>query len=141
MSKKTRKRSQLRHPIYFCFGDFRTGEKQYQIFKVFNIEDAYKVADGLGYEIILDNCLKDAFIADSNERIIFSILDTIHTKLHNIENVVSCYREEYSEAQRMKRHFLESDMGLYFPKMLPAPVETEFILGDTRLKIVRRYCP
>jgi len=41
--------------IYFCFGDFRTGEKQYRIFKVNNIDDAYKVADELrntGYENI-----------------------------------------------------------------------------------------
>ena len=138
MSKKTRKQSK---PIYFCFGDFRSGEKQYRIFNVRNIEDAYTVADALGYEIILDNCLKENRIADSNERIIDAILETIHTKLKGIENVVSCSRKEYGEAQRMKQHFLDSDMGLYFPKILPAPVETEFSIGDMTLKVVRRTYP
>ena len=113
-------------PIYFCFGDFRTGEKQYRIFKVRNIEDAYTVADDLGYEIILDNCIKAVHIADFEERTVVSILETIAFKLKGIENVVSCVRAEYDEAQRMKRHFLNADMGLYFPKKLPVPVLEEF---------------
>ena len=125
-------------PIYFCFGDFRTGEKQYRIFKVGNIDDAYQVADQLGYEIVLDNCIKATHIDDFEERVVVSILETICTKLKSIENVVSCHRAEYDEAQRMKRHFLNSDMGLYFPKKLPAPVPTDLvidgvtIMNDTR---------
>ena len=138
MTRKTKKRSK---PIYFCFGDFRSGDKRYRIFNVRNIEDAYKVADALGYEIIPDNCLIEDRIADSNERIIDAVLEAIHSKLKGIENVVSCSREEYGEAQRMKRHFLDSDMRLYFPKILPAPVEIGVSIGDISLRIVRRTYP
>ena len=141
MAKKTRKRSQQRHLIYFCFGDFRSGEKRYQIFTVRNIEDAYKVADELGYEIVLDNCLKNAFIVDPDKRIIASILDTIHTKLHSVENVVSCIRPEYDEAQRMKRHFLNSDMRLYFPKKLTAPVPAGLSVGGIEVRLTLRTYP
>jgi len=115
-------------PIFFCFGDFRTGTKEYRIFKVLDIEDAYKVADALGYEIVLDNCIKATHIPNVEERTVVSILETIETKLKNIENVVSCHRAEYDEAQRMKRHFLESDMALYFPKKLAVPVATDIII-------------
>ena len=126
--------------IYFCFGDCRTGEKQYRIFKVNNIDDAYKVADELGYKIILDNCIKAVHIANLKERAIVSILETIHTKLKSIENVVSCHREEYDEAQRMKRHFLNSDMGLYFPKKLAVPVPTDLIVdGETTMNDMREH--
>ena len=79
-------------PIYFCFGDFRTGEKQYRIFKVLSIDDAYKVADELGYDIVLDNCIKAMHIPNLEERTVISILETIATKLKGIENVVSCLR-------------------------------------------------
>ena len=126
--------------IYFCFGDFRSGEKQYRIFKVRTVEDAYKVADELGYEIILDNTFKDAHIPNPEERIIVSILETIHSKLKGIENVVSCHRVERKEAERMKRHFLNSDMGLYFPKILLAPVPTDCVIDGARIKLThRRY--
>jgi len=125
-------------PIYFCFGDFRTGEKQYRIFKVRNVEDAYTVADDLGYEIILDNCIKAVHIADFEERTVVSILETIAFKLKGIENVVSCVRAEYDEAQRMKRHFLNADMGLYFPKKLPVPVQEEFD-GKTFMRTWREF--
>ena len=127
--------------IYFCFGDFRSGEKQYRIFKVRTVEDAYKVADELGYEIILDNTFKDAHIPNPEERIIVSILETIHSKLKGIENVVSCHRVERKEAERMKRHFLNSDMGRYFPKILPAPVPTDFVIDGTRIEFIRRSYP
>jgi predicted nucleotidyltransferase len=126
-------------PIYFCFGDFRTGEKQYRIFKVRNVDDAYKVADELGYQIVLDNCIKAMHIPDVEERTIVSILQTIEIKQKEVENVVSCYRQEYDEAQRMKRHFLESDMALYFPKKLAEPVE-HFIDGKS-LKFTQREQP
>ena len=128
-------------PIYFCFGDFRTGEKHYRIFKVHSIEDAYKVADELGYEIILDNCIKAVHIANIEERTVVSILETIATKLKGIENVVSCVRAEYDEAQRMKRHFLDSDMGLYFPKKLPEPVPTDFVIDGQPIMKTMRDCP
>ena len=124
--------------IYFCFGDFRSGEKLYQIFKVRSVEDAYKVADELGYEIILDNTFKDVHIPNPKERIIVSILETIHTTMKGIENVVSCHRVERKEAERMKRHFLNSDMGLYFPKMLPAPQPTDFVIDGKRIEFTRR---
>jgi len=116
-------------PIYFCFGDYRTGEKQYRIFKVQSVDDAYNVADELGYSIVLDNCVKAMHIDDLEARTIVSILQTIEIKLKEVENVVSCYRVEYSEAQRMKRHFMRSDMTLYFPKMLPEPVPTDYNVG------------
>jgi len=128
-------------PIYFCVGDFRSGEKQYKIFKVKSVEDAYNVADELGYEIILDNCMKASHIPDLEERTVVSILQTIEIKLKEIENVVSCYRPEYDEAQRMKRHFMESDMSLYFPKRLPAPVESDFIVDGEPLKFTSREFP
>jgi len=127
-------------PLYFCFGDFRTGEKQYRIFKVQSVNDAYKVADELGYEIILDNAIKANHIADLETRTIVSILTTIETKLKEIENVVSCHREEYDEAQRLKRHFLNSDMSLYFPKKLPAPMETDYVVdGQPMMATWRDY--
>jgi len=115
-------------PIYFCFGDFRTGKKQYRIFNVKNIDDAYYVADELGYTIILDNCIKAVHIDNLEERTVVSILQTIEIKLKEVENVVSCYRVEYSEAQRMKRHFMRSCMSIYFPKILPEPVPTDFMV-------------
>ena len=118
-------------PIYFCFGDFRTGEKQYRIFKVRNVQDAYNVADELGLEIILDNAMKNNMIANLTERAIVSILNTIHSYFHKIENVVSCYRVEYDEAQRMKRHFMNADMSEYFPKLLETPVEETLPNGKT----------
>lgn len=109
-------------PIYFCFGDFRTGEKQYRLFKVQSIQDAYNVANELGYEIVLDNCMKDNLIQNPTERAIIAILETIEVHLHGIENVVSCHRVEYDEAQHMKQHFLNTDMKEYFPKILAEPV-------------------
>ena len=115
-------------PLYFCVGDFRTGEKQYRIFKVQSVADAYNVADELGYTIILDNCIKARHIADLEESTVVSILQTIEIKLKEVENVVSCYRVEYSEAQRMKRHFMRSCMSIYFPKILPEPVPTDFMV-------------
>ena len=131
----------MKKTIYFCFGDFRSGVKQYRIFKVRTVGDAYKVAGELGYEINLDSTIKDANIANHEERIIVSILETIHSKLKGIENVVSCHREERKEAERMKRHFLNSDMGLYFPKILPAPVRADFVINGIRIKVVRRDYP
>jgi len=128
-------------PIYFCFGDFRSGEKQYRIFKVRNVDDAYHVADELGYEIIFDNCIKAIHIPDLEERTVVSILQTIEIKQKEVDNVVSCYRSEYDEAQRMKRHFLNSDMALYFPKNLPAPVATEHLIDGAPIKITRREQP
>ena len=118
-------------PIYFCFGDFRTGKKEYRIFKVRNVQDAYNVADELGLEIILDNTMKDNLIANLTERAIVSILNTIELYFHKIENVVSCYRAEYDEAQRMKQHFMNTDMAEYFPKLLETPVEETLPNGDT----------
>jgi hypothetical protein len=109
-------------PIYFCYGDFRSGEKEYRIFKVQSVQDAYNVASELDYEIILDNTLKDNLIRNPTERTIISILETIERYLHGIENVVSCHRVEYGEAQRMKKHFLNADMAEYFPKKLAEPV-------------------
>jgi len=110
-------------PIYFCFGDFRTGEKKYRIFKVQSVQDAYNVADELGLEIVLDNTRKDNMIANLTMRTIISILHTIHCYFHKIENVVSCYRVERGEAERMKRHFVNTNMAEYFPKMLETPIE------------------
>ena len=109
-------------PFYFCFGDFRTGEKQYRIFKVQSVQDAYDVASELGYEIVLDNTLKDNLIKNPLQRTVIAILETIEQHLHGIENVVSCHRVEYDEAQRMKQHFLNADMTEYFPKKLAEPV-------------------
>ena len=128
-------------PIYFCFGDFRTGEKLYRIFKVLSIDDAYKVADELGYDIVLDNCIKAMHIPNLEERTVVSILETIATKLKGIENVVSCLRPEYDEAQRMKRHFLDSDMSLYFPKQLPEPIETGFVVDGRPVMRTMRELP
>jgi len=128
-------------PIYFCFGDFRTGEKLYRIFQVLSIDDAYKVADELGYDIILDNCIKAIHIPNIEERMVVSILETIATKLKGIENVVSCLRPEYDEAQRMKRHFLDSDMSLYFPKKLPEPVEIGLAADGKSIMRTMRECP
>jgi len=124
-------------PIYFCFGDFRTGEKKYRIFKVQSVDDAYNVADELGYEIIIDNCIKANHIADLEERTVVSILQTIEIKLKEVENVISCYRVEYDEAQRMKRHFMRSEMSLYFPKKLPKPVRDFTADGRPYMKTVR----
>ena len=128
-------------PIYFCYGDFRTGKKQYRIFKVQSVDDAYKVADELGYEIVLDNCIKAIHVPDIEERTVISILQTIETKLKEIENVVSCHRVEYNEAQRMKRHFMRSDMSLYFPKKLPKPVPIDFIVDGKPLMVNTRAMP
>ena len=128
-------------PIYFCLGDFRSGEKQYRIFKVQNVDDAYNVADELGYEIVLDNCIKAIHIDDFEARTIVSILQTIENKLKNIENVVACSRVEHSEAQRMKRHFMQSDMNLYFPKKLPSPVESGFFVNGKPLMKNMRDMP
>ena len=127
-------------PIYFCFGDFRTGEKQYRIFKVQNVQDAYNVAGELGYEIILDNAMKNNLIQNPTERAIIAILETVERHLHGVENVVSCYRVEYDEAQRMKQHFLSTDMKEYFPKILPEPVAFEKIAleNGNRIKRSRR---
>jgi len=111
---------------YFCFGDYRSGKKEYRIFKVRSVQDAYKVADALGYEIILDNCNKNNLITDPEERIIVSILETIEAELHGIENVVSCYREEHKEALRLRRHFQNSDISRYFPKLLPQSANSGF---------------
>jgi len=126
-------------PIYFCHGDFRTGKKEYRIFKVQSIEDAYNVADELGYEIVLDNCIKTMHIDDLEARTIVSILQTIEIKLKEVENVVSCYRVEYTEAQRMKRHFMRSSMSIYFPKKLPKPVRDVMIDGRPYMKTMRDY--
>lgn len=126
-------------PIYFCFGDFRTGEKQYRIFKVQNIQDAYNVASELGYEIVLDNAMKDDLIKNPTERAIIAILETIEKHLHGIENTVSCRRVEYDEAQRMKQHFLNTDMKEYFPKMLAEPiVHKEVVLPNGKHPISTR---
>jgi hypothetical protein len=128
-------------PIYFCFGDFRTGEKRYRIFKVQSVDDAYKAADELGYEIVLDNCIKAMHIPNLEERTVISILQTIEIKQKEVENVVSCYRPEYDEAQRMKRHFMDSDMALYFPKNRPVPVEAAFTIDGDPIKLTRREQP
>jgi hypothetical protein len=128
-------------PIYFCCGDFRTGEKQYRIFKVQSVDDAYKVADELGYEIIFDNCIKALHIPSIEERTVVSILQTIEIKQKEVDNVVSCYRSEYDEAQRMKRHFLNSDMSLYFPKNRPTPVTIDHLMEGVPVKITRREQP
>ena len=128
-------------PIFFCFGDFRTGEKQYRIFKVQNVEDAYKVADELGYDIVLDNCIKAMYIPNVEERTIISILETIEAKLKDIENVVACHRAEYDEVQRMKQHFLNSDMKLYFPKKLPEPVEIDLVVNGQHVLNDKREHP
>lgn len=118
-------------PIYFCFGDFRSGVKQYRIFKVQSVQDAYDVAGELGYEIVFDNTMKDNLIKNPTERAIISILETVERHLHEIENVVSCHRVEYGEAQRMKRHFLNTDMKEYFPKKLAEPaVHKEIVLPN-----------
>ena len=79
-------------------------------------------------------------IPNLEERTVVSILETIATKLKGIENVVSCLRPEYDEAQRMKRHFLDSDMSLYFPKRLPVPVATDIVVDGTPImKTMRDY--
>ena len=126
-------------PIYFCFGDFRTGEKKYRIFKVQNVQDAYNVADELGLEIILDNTRKDNTIANPTMRTIISILDTIHCHFHKIENVVSCSRVERGEAERMKRHFNSTDMTEYFPKLLEENIEVVLPDGRTVYKTRRDH--
>ncbi len=127
-------------PIYFCFGDFRTGEKQYRIFKVQSVQDAYNVAGELGYEIVFDNTLKDNLIKNPTQRAVVSILETIERHLHEVENVVSCHRIEYGEAQRMKQHFLNTDIAEYFPKILAEPiVHKEMVLPNGEfLKTTRR---
>ncbi len=131
-------------PVYFCFGDYRSGKKEYRIFKVHNLQDAYKVADELGYEVELDSCLRFNGCADHTERMVISVLQTLEVKFNGMENVVACVRAEYDEAQRMKRHFLSSDMGLYFPKFLDKPVP-ELIPGPygipTMVTRVRRNYP
>jgi hypothetical protein len=129
-------------PIYFCFGDFRNGEKQYRIFKVRSIQDAYDLVSDLGYEIILDNCMKDNSIPDVLQRNIVAIHETMERKFHEIENVVACYRHEYAEAQRMKRHFFETDMSEYFPKILDQPEECpDLQIQGTSVRFLRRSYP
>jgi len=41
----------------------------------------------------------------------------------------------------MKRHFMESDMAIYFPKRLPASVATDFIVDGKPLRFTMRECP
>ena len=126
-------------PFYFCYGDFRSGEKQYRIFKVRSVQDAYNVANELGFEIVLDNTLKDNLIRNPTERTIISILETIEQHLHGIENVVSCHRVEYEEAQRMKQHFLNTDMAEYFPKKLAEPIiYKEYRLPNGEYPVITR---
>lgn len=112
--------------LYFCIGDYRNGSKQYRIVKVREMADVHQIADDLGLEVVLDNCLLLSTSPDYMERMVYSALNAIETKLFSVENVVACHRKEYDEAQRMKQHFLNSDMSLYFPKHLSEPEEFEF---------------
>jgi len=136
---QSRSVSQRRKTIYFCVGDFRTGKKQYRIFKVRTVDDAYKVADALGYKIVLDDYLKDNFISDPAERDVIAILTAIEMNLKMAENVVSCHREERTEAQRMRRHFLDTDVSEYFPKLLPVP--EKIVIDDKTFRLERRTYP
>ena len=127
----------LMKTIYFCFGDYRSGKKEYRIFKVRDIEDAYKVADTLGYEVNLDSCFRPGGISDHTERMVVSVLNTLEIKLNMFENVVACYRAEYDEAQRMKRHFLDTDIKEYFPKILAEPIRHD--VGIVKTQWRREY--
>ena len=127
-------------PVYFCFGDYRSGKKEYRIFKVRDLQDAYKVADELGYEVILDNCLRFSGRNDYMERMVVSILLTLEIKFNTMENVVSCLRAEYDEAQWMKKHFLNTDVNQYFPKFLEKPT-VEWYPNLGFVEIERRMYP
>lgn len=115
--------------VYFCCGDYRNGEKAYRIFKIRDIQDAFNAAEELGYDVVLDSCFRFDAQSSLMERMVVSILQTLEIKLSMIENVVACTRSEYDEAQRMKQHFMNSDIDLYFPKFLDTPV-TETIPGS-----------
>jgi|GEM_PF-3639345 len=124
--------------LFFCFGDYRGRKRRYRIFMVNTLEKAHKVAETLGYKVLADETYKCAGIHDMEERIAASILLAIHVKLHGIENTVSCIRRNKNDAEQLKRHFMTSDMSLYFPKILDQPVKKcgtpEFSLVSNRRK-------
>lgn len=113
--------------LYFCFGDNRAEERQYRIFKIRDMTDVYELADALGLGTVLVNCQILNVSADRQKCNVISALVAIKGKLNRIENVVACVREEYDEAQRLKQHFLNADMELYFPKLVGAEDENGLI--------------
>ena len=84
--------------------------------------------------------VKEHLAQIQTEKAVITILEMIERHLHSVENVVACYRAEYDEAQRLKRHFLNADMSTYFPKKLTEPVIfTEYQLPDGEyVKFMRR---
>lgn len=112
-------------PAFFCVGDYRSGEKQYRIFKASDVEDALKTAGELGYEVIAEDAVLNPNNKAFIERLVVTILEAIELRLHGVENVVACYRLDYSEAQNMKQHFMNADMNDYFPKLLDEPAIVE----------------
>lgn len=124
--------------LYFCFGDNRAEERQYRIFKIRDMADVYELANALGYDFVLDNCPKFNKSPDLTKRMVRSSLEAIEIVLQEFENVVSCWRTDYDEAQRLKRHFLSSDMSLYFPKFLSEPIPV-LHNGQIYLKARRDY--
>ena len=112
-------------PIRFCIGDYRSGEKNYRIIPVSCVKDALHVAESLGYEIIAEESLLKSQNKTETMLLVAAILEAIEQRLHGIENIVACYRFDYSEAQRLKQHFMNSDIRDYFPKILDEPAVVE----------------
>jgi hypothetical protein len=82
----------FKNKLFFCFGDYRDRKRKYRIFLVDTVEKAYKVAEALGYKVLVNETYKSEGIRDMEERIAESILSAIPIKLHGIENTVSCVR-------------------------------------------------
>ena len=112
----------FKNKLFFCFGDYRDRKRKYRIFLVDTVEKAHKVAEALGYKVLVDETYKCEGIRDMEERIAESILSAIHIKLHGVENTVSCVRRNKNDTEQLKRHFMTSDIRKYFPKLLEQPV-------------------
>lgn len=107
---------------YFCVGQYKDGRKKYRIFSVRSGNDIRKITDYLGMEKIdLKSCPRyDQLSSSPKDRLLRSALSLIEMTLHGVENIVACYRTEYDEAKRLRKHFMESDISLYFPKLVSA---------------------
>lgn len=112
----------FKNKMYFCFGDYRSGKKEYRIFTVDSVEKAHAAAEEIGYKVVTDETVKFEGIADLEERIAQAILSSVHRELHGVENTVSCIRKHREATKALKRHFMKTDMKEYFPKILPEPV-------------------
>jgi len=112
----------FKNKLYFCLGVYRDHKRKYRIFLVDTVEKAHKVAETLGYKVLVDETYKFEGIRDMEERIAESILSAIHVKLHSVENTVSCVRRIKKDTELLKRHFMTSDIRKYFPKLLDQPV-------------------